>query len=260
MLGFKLLASLEIFFKDYKPKQMLKIIHLSDFHLESDKPTFDRQQLIKALILDLEISANIDKNTILVISGDLIDKGGLNFSKTNCPFEYFENFFIKKLLAKFPQLENKLFIVPGNHDIERNGTFKFTKNGLLQAIKQNYEYETNTLISEHRTTNNFNPQISKYKKFEKEFYRNYPNSQWSNFDFSKKITLGDNNIGISCLNSSWLCYDENDFGNLVLGKSQIENSLGFIEDTDFKISIFHHPLEFFIEEDKNVIKPYSNEQ
>ncbi|WP_042248967.1 STAND family AAA ATPase [Jejuia pallidilutea] len=56
------------------------------------------------------------------------------------------------------------------------------------------------------------------------------------------------------MNSSWLCKDDLDKENLLLGKNQIENSLLEISDCQVKLALSHHPLEFFKEFERESLK------
>ena len=53
---------------------MIKIIHVSDLHLESADPSTEKQAIISAFCDD--IKQFVDSSTVLFFTGDLIDKGG----------------------------------------------------------------------------------------------------------------------------------------------------------------------------------------
>ena len=57
---------------------MIRIIHISDFHLENENPSYEKKELVKSLTKDLK--AYVNESTIFVFTGDLIDKGGKNFT------------------------------------------------------------------------------------------------------------------------------------------------------------------------------------
>src|SRR6056297_926877 len=97
---------------------MIKIIHISDFHLESENPTFEKENIINALALDLK--TKVDKNTILCITGDIIEKGALGFKDKEDAYIVFETVFIDKIIKENPDLKGRIFIVPGNHDVDRD--------------------------------------------------------------------------------------------------------------------------------------------
>src|SRR5690349_9432743 len=105
---------------------MIRIVHLSDFHLESNKPNSTKFKLIEALIQDLETYVNND--SMLILTGDLIDKGGKGFDskKISSPFLSVDEFLFKKISARFPSLSQKIFFVPGNHDTYREKIDKIT--------------------------------------------------------------------------------------------------------------------------------------
>lgn len=72
---------------------MLYIVHISDFHLENAELSIKKRDLINAFIDDLN-NQSIDKSKcILVLSGDLIDKGGCGFPSLAEAFEKFKSAF-----------------------------------------------------------------------------------------------------------------------------------------------------------------------
>lgn len=229
---------------------MIRIIHISDLHLEKEVPAFEKTVIIKALALDLK--KQINENTILFFTGDLIDKGALNFSDKSNAFFAFEKAFIEPILNQNPSLKSKIFIVPGNHDVYREKIDKYSESGLkaeLDSVKGLDAFiQSNRLKSKHLD------KLEDYKKWEGDFYKRYNSKESTNFEFSYKLNIGRYKVGITCLNSAWLCKDDFDKENLLLGKNQIENSLLEISDCQVKLALTHHPLEFFKEFDRETLK------
>ncbi len=229
---------------------MLKIIHISDLHLNSESLTYDEDNLLKALRQDLE--AYVDENTIIVFTGDAVNEGGRNFSDGITPFEEFHKNLIQPLIDKFPNLENKIFIVPGNHDIDRKKIPTFEDKGLKDSLSKDYD-NVNRCVYENTFNNK---RLENYINFEKKFYSTYLNQViYNGIENTFKIVVGKNKIGISCINSAWLCKDDNDCKNIAIGKSQLERSLKHLSDEDIRICLFHHPLEFLNDIDKGQVKP-----
>jgi len=229
---------------------MIRIIHISDLHLEKEIPSFEKAAIINALAEDLK--NQIDENTILFFTGDLIDKGGYNFSDKPNAFFAFEKVFIEPILKENPSLKGKIFVVPGNHDVFRDKIDKYSESGLkseLDSVKGLDSFiQSNRLKSKHLD------RLEDYKSWESDFYKRYNSKESTNFEFSYKLNIGKYKVGITCLNSAWLCKDEFDKENLLLGKNQIENSLAEINDCQVKLALSHHPLEFFKEFDKETLK------
>ena len=229
---------------------MIRIIHISDLHLEKETPSFEKTAIINALAEDLK--KQINENTILFFTGDLIDKGANNFTDKPNAFFAFEKVFIEPILKETPSLKGKIFVAPGNHDAFRDKIDKYSESGLkseLDSVKGLDSFiQTNRLKSKHLD------RLEDYKSWESDFYKRYNSKESTNFEFSYKLNIGKYKVGITCLNSAWLCKDDFDKENLLLGKNQIENSLAEINDCQVKLALSHHPLEFFKEFDRETLK------
>jgi len=229
---------------------MIKVIHISDFHLESENLSIEKNNIINALALDLK--SQVDNNTILCITGDIIDKGAAGFKDKEEAYIIFETVFIDKIIEENPNLKGKIFIVPGNHDIDRNRIDAVTEAGLKASLCD--EKTLNSFIISNRSESNHLGSINGYLSWEHDFYSKHNQGELTNFDNSFTIKIADYNVGITCLNSSWLCKDDDDMGNLLIGKNQLENSLKNIEKTNIKIALAHHPIEFIQKFDKDSVK------
>lgn len=220
---------------------MLKFIHLTDFHLKSANPSREHKKLIEALFTDLE--NYVDKNTLLFFTGDFSDKFKVNFTD-------FSKLIFIPIIEKFPILKNRIFFVPGNHDLDRTKidvTDKMLKSQIL-ADKNSREEIYN------KYDNSGNKGLEDYEQFARGFYKDYDGAKLlSNYGNSFKILINNHNIGISCLNSAWLCFDDNDKGNLLLLENQLSNSLNFIDDCYLKIALIHHPLDFIHESEQEQV-------
>lgn len=231
---------------------MIKIIHISDFHLESENPPNEKIKLVSALAKD--IKKYVDKNTILAFTGDMINKGGIDFKTDKSQiFAEFEKILLTPILSENPILTNRIFVVPGNHDIARDKIDSISETGLadtLISIKS-----TNEFIKSNRIKSKHLDQLEDYKNWEHQFYSKYSNATLSNFENTFIVSLEDYNVGVTCLNSSWLCRKKaDDKENLIIGKCQIENSLETIKNCDIKLALSHHPIEFLKEFDRDSVK------
>ncbi|WP_103072198.1 metallophosphoesterase [Aquimarina sediminis] len=242
---------------------MIKIIHLSDIHINDDDFGYNHKRLIDSLLED--ISNYIDKNSILVFSGDFLNQGGRNFTSK----EHYNT--ILEFLNKFTFLKNKIFFVPGNHEIDRSKLDKYTdfslKENLLNKNKDKDKRSSDLLNNFLKDFYDSSPErkikgLESYNEFAKKFYSEYDQSQITGIDNSFVLDLDGTSIGISCLNSSWLSYDDNDEGNIAVGIKQVEHSLEFIDDSKIKVCIIHHPLSFLSREveqseiEKKIYKNY----
>ena len=95
----------------------MKIIHLSDFHLDGDTLNHNHKRLLDALITDIE--KYYEEDCILVFSGDFLNVGGKNIHSQNNPFVIFKENVLDRIYTSYPLLKDRTFFVAGNHDIER---------------------------------------------------------------------------------------------------------------------------------------------
>ena len=94
-----------------------------------------------------------------------------------------------------------------------------------------------------------------YKKWEKGYYASFSSATLTNFENTFILPFKNYKVGITCLNSSWLCRKKaDDKENLIIGKCQIERSLELIKDCEIKIALSHHPLEFLKDFDRDSVK------
>ena len=229
---------------------MIRIFHISDLHLESETPSFEKRAIIKSLANDIKTFSN--ENSILVFTGDLLDKGAKIFQTKEKAFNYFEELFIDVILNLNPTLKGKCFIVPGNHDVFRDKIDPVTESGLKASLRDTASLDS--FIENNRLTSKHLDRLMDYKSWEKEFYLKNNGVQSTNFENSFELIIDNRKIGITCLNSSWMCKDANDKENILLGRNQIEKSLIAIEQCHIKIAILHHPMEFIKEFDRNISK------
>jgi len=229
---------------------VIRIIHVSDLHLESETPSPEKIKIIDALALDIQ--KFLCKNSVLVFTGDLIDKGGYNFQDKSKLFHSFQTLFIDKLIKVNPSLKGKIFIVPGNHDVLRKKIDPIIETGLKNSL--NNSLTLNNFIRENREDSKYLDRLEDYKKWEKQFYNEHNNITTNNFENTFVLKLNGYNVGITCLNSSWLCKDDSDENNILLGKEQIENSLKDLKGCQIKLALSHHPLYFFQSYDRDEVK------
>lgn len=230
---------------------MIRIIHISDIHFQDkDKES----SILDKFIEDLN---KLDENDIgiFLISGDLINKGGLGFNSLDDAFKIFNEKFINKILSKTNLKRDNIFFCPGNHDIDRNEINEYEELGIKGKIRKEGQAAIDEIMQKaYKDIKKGASRIKAYKNFEKNFYNNNDNKNFTNFESTYKLNIEGNSIGISSLNSCWRCCDKEE--ELVLGYQQIENSYKLISDCDIKILMMHHSYEFFTEIERRKIKDY----
>jgi len=232
---------------------MIKILHLTDFHLNK-KTLNDWELSVKNTTINKLKEIHLEKPIDLIaFTGDLIDVGGKEFGGATQAFQIFNVKVIEPIIKALNLSASQFFICCGNHDIVRDA------DGLRDELgSKNYftseEVITNFIIKANKT-NSYEgiKRIEEYKKFEYEFYKDVKNKVQSIFESSFKLSVNGLEVGISLLNSSWRCFGKGDFGSLLIGEQQLSLNLRYIKDCDLKIALIHHPLDWFSDVEKKII-------
>lgn len=240
---------------------MIRILHLTDFHLNK-KTLKDWDDFLKeAFFFKIEELQNENPIDLVLFTGDMIDKAGFDFKETDDTIQptvkalnKFKKHIIEPILEKLNIDISKFIICPGNHDINRNADKSFVESGLktdlttIDAINMFTNSDENDYLGIQR--------IKEYKDFEFELYKGVDKKLHSKFKFSVIIDINGKSVGISSLNSSWRCYDDYDFKNLIVGENQLNDNYKFINECDIKIGLMHHQLDWISDVESKIIKSH----
>lgn len=237
---------------------------MTDFHLNKrtlkDWNDFYKKAFLEKLD-DLQKEKTID---LVAFTGDLIDKGGIDFKSsgdTNSPatkgFGIFKKEIINEILKKLNLEIDSFIICAGNHDINRFADDEFDENGMKSTLISTEKVIE--FIDKSDKENSFKriERIREYKNFETELYRAITtNKVQSLFKFSLVKEINGIKVGISSLNSSWRCYGDDDFQNLLLGETQLNDNYKFIQDCEVKVALVHHQLDWLCSFERKTIKSH----
>ena len=225
-------------------------LHISDWHQGGKE--FDRQVVGDALIEDLKkriaISPCLAKIDFIVFSGDLA------FSGKQEEYLAAKEEFLERLLESTGLDPERLFIVPGNHDLNRDD-FKFLPTALLKPLKSDSEVQE--WIVEERQRGLVLQPFNAFAKFTTE----YTKRKSPDFANISRLEIDGKKIAILGINSAWMCGRNkdadgkvNDDGYVLVGEPQIHQSLKKMSDANIKIAILHHPFEWLNEFDRRHVK------
>lgn len=229
------------------------ILHLSDIHASNNSKN-TVQRLVKLLqvdLLDLKKNYDLDIEAIC-ITGDLVSSG-------DCATEELQivlSDVIQPLMASENISEDRFFIVPGNHEIKKSKIIDYVETGLSSTLTT--EKEISDFINSHTS-----PALDRIDYFYKDFGDLFGGSVVSSNDFyhSHIFDVKGLKIGVACINSAWRSSGKGNIekGKIVIGKQTILDSYESISNSDIKICLFHHPLDWLVEEDKSEIEKCINQ-
>ena len=217
-------------------------LHLSDWHQKGKD--FDRQVVLRALLKDIrernEISPTLGKLDFVIFSGDVA------FSGKSEEYETAKEQFFQPLLEASGLEPSKLFIVPGNHDLNRDD-FSLLPSDLKKPLSG--EKEVQKWLTEDRKKDRL---LDPFQAFSS-FVREYTGQEPSDYANVRKMILEEKEIALLGLNSAWMCGRNKDRigdkGHVIVGEPQIHDTLEEIQKSDLKIAVLHHPFDWLAEFD-----------
>lgn len=233
---------------------MIRILHLSDFHLSNDKANIDKSQKIVDGLFDAVKSIVIEHPIDLVIfSGDAINRGGKDFDSIDDAFLSFQTMLIEPLMDALHLSKNKFVWCIGNHDIDRDLDSENAELGIVERLKT--PQDVDDFCSNPKNLRDIQ-RIMPFKQYERDFYEETlgNNYKFGNFESCYKYQLDGKKVGVCCLNTVWRCWDsKTDKGRIVLGREQLSRATGFLRDCDVKIVVSHHDYQWMADFEINDI-------
>ena len=225
-------------------------LHLSDWHQKGKD--FDRTFVRDKLIADIknrnDISNDLTKIDFVIFSGD-VAFGGKPEEYQAAKKELFEH--ILKACDLGPE---SLFIVPGNHDIDR-AKFDLLPAQLSKPLDSDIRAKDWLFDSEKRKV-----ALRPFKSFAS-FVSRYTNQKNPSYANIRQCEINGKKIALLGLNSSWMCgrqknsKDEiNDKGVTVIGEPQIHELMEKISESDITIAVLHHPFSWLADFESSQIE------
>ncbi len=230
-------------------KNQLQILHISDLHIKDDPDeSFDRERVLEPLVQrakeDLQEGFCPE---IVVVTGDIAFKG------TEAEYALAGPFF-DDLMTALGLDTDRLFMVPGNHDVNRK---KYRPKDIpvydtmpeLNAELREEEYRRDLLKGMAAYFGFVETRYLHLKPLEDRlvpFVRHYSSS------CGRKVHI----IG---LNSAWMCRRSDDRGAVALGEYQMVRAMEAakaLPEADARLVLLHHPLDWLWAADRNICRSY----
>ncbi|MBN1969728.1 MAG: metallophosphoesterase [Candidatus Delongbacteria bacterium] len=196
------------------------IIHLTDIHL-TEKSNLDDK--LNSFCQAMKNELSTINNRYLVVSGDIANKGQVS--------EYIK---AREIIDRIKNELNisKIILTPGNHDCNFDLDTKLRQNCIQNTTYDTIGNDDSVITASLCVQNDF-----------WEFYQKF-NEQPQNKLFYKITELiDDKKLSFLCYNTAWMSQKKETPATLFFPVKLIENLLE--EDTDFNISVLHHPVSWF---------------
>jgi hypothetical protein len=241
-------------------QKKLNWLHLSDIHF-SAKTVWRDQSYRRSLLIYLNnmFSTNeMLKPALIFCTGD-IAFGEATADPLAKQYDSAKLFF-DELLAICgtggkPLAKEQLFIVPGNHDVNRRKI-----NSDAQTALQNYSGDAKNFSQ--KINQRFNDKstefcdamrrLEEYSYFVKEYLPHQFDPEGRQH-YARILPINGIKVGIAGFNSAWSCAGDEDDRNIWLASNwQFNQSKNLLIDTDVRIGLIHHPVDWFNTADREL--------
>jgi len=231
--------------------ERMTLLHVSDLHIRDDeKERFDRSVVLDPFLgrLKKDREGGISPELVIVT-------GDITFSGQAKEYTLAEQ-FLKDVLKALDLPDDRLFPVPGNHDVART-KYRPSENIRFDNVRQlneelgNTEYRADLLkgmVDYFEFARRCCPHLSPIEEDLVPFVYRYRSDCGSSLEM----------IG---LNSAWLCRKSPDEREIAIGEFQIKQAIAAckaLETSDFRLFACHHPLQWLRPDDRQRVREYLN--
>lgn len=209
----------------------IRWVHLSDFHFGTDK--YGEGSLSESIIRHIRDRGD-GLPDLIFITGDIAYSGQPN------QYEQFDQQFFQPLTDLLgPNASERVFIVPGNHDLDRK-THELIARSTLQEKRSRFFDPTEEGCGQRKEI------IERFTNFACAD-SSAVGGAWIEGQagsFVRRLPIHGVELGILGLNTAWHCQDEYDKGGITPGANLVKEGLKQISDCGFRVVLGHHPLEW----------------
>jgi Flp pilus assembly protein TadD/predicted phosphodiesterase/energy-coupling factor transporter ATP-binding protein EcfA2 len=235
-------------------------LHLSDIHFHGKDNWRDERARGELLAYLREMFKNDEfaRPDLVFCTGDIAfgETGAEGLQKQ---YESAKTFFADLLKVcgapGKPLAVNRLFVVPGNHDINRKEVDEDAQAALV-ALAQDSRNQMARINSRLETKptpfTNAMKRLAAYEAFVKDFLPHQVDKE-GRCVYAKVVTVGSVKLGIAGFNSAWSCAGPEDDRNLWLGAEwQFNRAQRDLAEADIRLGLIHHPIDWLNEAEREV--------
>lgn len=225
---------------------------LSDLHFKSGEEfeEFNREVVLEALWEDIneQVAAGL-KPDFIIFSGDVAFHGRAE------EYELAGERFFDPLLEITGLSKDRLFVVPGNHDVDWDEIYPLIVPGMRNLLIN--RDRVNQFLSSAQERDLAFCKFNAYAQFINTYFEGTLTFSTTEYFYTHTIGVQGYEVAILGLNSAWMsAYVKDDHGevtdqgNLLIGERQLKEALDRVERADLRIAVLHHPIEWLHEIDR----------
>lgn len=218
-------------------------LHISDAHLRPQE-NYSANVVIQKLLKDIRkcIQEYDLKLDFIAFTGDAA------FSGKSKEYDMVRT-FLDNLLAATGLSRERLFIVPGNHDVDRE---LISTGARIIGGSLSDRNSTNAILTTPCDRQMVFRRFGGYAAFVNGYFRGHVHFDDEHFFYVRTLELAGRHVALLGINTAWLCTSDQDKANgLLIGEYQARTALEQTEGADLKVALIHHRLDYLKEFDQD---------
>jgi tetratricopeptide (TPR) repeat protein/predicted phosphodiesterase len=216
-------------------------LHVSDFHFNGSPghDEYDKNKVVEPLLASMREHVNkFGPPNFVFATGDIGNSGQSD------DYQVARAFF-DRLVEACGVTRQALWLVPGNHDINRAAG-----RALLRTL-EDIDASDNWFFARPENRRSHLLKFEAYSRFISEYIDSRPLALGDVVHEPTVLVLQDHRLGILPINSAWFCQDDHDRGKLWLGTRLIREKSNLLrhQGASTVIALMHHPYSYLHEDD-----------
>lgn len=227
--------------------ELLNILHISDAHIQK-KDENEIKVIVEKMIKDIlklqrEQRIKID---LICFTGDLIQQGNKAIQGEK-ELEIANEILVQPVLNALGLEKKHFIIVPGNHEVDTTQINKAIEKGLLVSSLDEINENINDMDKAY---------LNRLSYFYEMVKSSYDDVIMGKIGYAFIREIDGRKIGIVCIDSAWRSSGKGvcEKGLMYVGMKQVQDLFRHIKDTDFKICMMHHPLDWLSDFESTLIE------
>jgi predicted phosphodiesterase len=209
----------------------LNWLHLSDFHIRAGE-SYDRDVVLRALVASVGRYREEGRcPNVVFATGDIAFSGKAE--------EYARaTVFFDELLVAAGLERRDLFVVAGNHDVDRG-----LGVGLARTLMS--REEADAYFAPDAPRPHLTQKQAAFLGWYSEFFSGIRDCPSSTCGPVEVVDVAGVRVGVLPINSALFCHDDNDHAKLFVGRRSLEEAGDLAgDDVSLRVALIHHPLEW----------------
>lgn len=225
---------------------MLRVLHVSDLHAATNDAD-DQDEIVKGLLRDVAGTHRESPIDLIVMSGDVAFSGQME------EFVLGDSLLLQPLLELTGLTQERLILVPGNHDIDRDLIDDLDEVG-MQGILSGLA-EVDAFVGDDKKLTRAEARLGTWHEFYKNRLAGVDEIDLAGLGRARRLEINGHSVGVAALDSAWRSQGgDADKGRLLVSRRQGTAALEAIDGCDLRIVVVHHPLTWLAPFDGDWLK------